>query len=128
MRYLKNNAKEFPDIKTKNNIIQLINTTVDKLDGNINPQMITLGNIIYIKKLLNDPIEDLYKTKFRHKNNIKLYLANSDGWNEIKPSLIHLAAKTPPLLSGFEILETSKYNNNNPDRINKIVDKLVKYL
>tara|TARA_Y100001933_G_C18900399_1_gene522280 strand:+ start:748 stop:1041 length:294 start_codon:yes stop_codon:yes gene_type:complete len=65
--------------------------------------------------------------KFLHKNNIKLYLANSDGWNVKIPKFIHL-----PLRDEIKLPSNSgniiKNKSINIEEISNMVDKFVKYL
>ena len=78
-RYLKNETKGYPDMKTIKNKMQIINKTVDKFDCIINEQTKIVGNIICKKNAKKVFNLSLNTNKFRQRNKIRLYLANSDG-------------------------------------------------
>ena len=108
-----------------NKAINKTKDAVDKFDGKINITTPSVGNIIYNKKYLNCVILSWYKKIFRHKNKIKLYLANSEGWNENILIFIHLVVLilTSPKIAG------KIRNNNSPNEMNnKTEERLVKYL
>ena len=99
---------------------------VEKLDFIVNKIIHSTGMKIGIIEFLNDK---LFNERFLANNNIKLNFANSEGW-KVKPKILIQRLASTGLLKSSSTYDgvNNAQNNNTIETINKINEKLVKYL
>ena len=109
--------------------IKNIINVVEAFDLIVREQTKIIGKKMGKKAVWTVKFFSFFKDKFRAKNKIRLNFANSEGW-KVKPKiLIHLLASIGLLKSSrtYDGVRRAQVNNTI-ELINKINERLVKYL